>query len=578
MSDPRSLRLETIRLRQPNQLVEAYLYDFERVASLYRYDPHHLSSFRERYERLRSRSFPREAVAETLAAYNRSLGCGEATLAKIRLLCRPETAVVITGQQAGILTGPLYTIYKAVTAVLLAARLTEELNAPVVPVFWIAAEDHDYDEVDRLEFPLVRTGEERGESRGKVSGEVREQDRGLGRGEGQARIKKLSLDARPAGKPSVGRIPVPESAGDLLASLEAATPPSPFKGRILASLEAATAASANLADWFGRILLGLLGEEGLVVANSLDPVFRRLEAGLFRRALTGTSEVQAALGSARQRLEASRMSIQVEKEPKESHLFIYISGDRLPLVSLEDSCFAVRGNEEGKRWRLEELCAMVEQSPGHFSPNVVLRPMTQEILFPSLAYVAGPGEISYYACFADLYPVFGLEMPVIYPRAGVTLVEPEPAARLSRYRVDLTEVQQSLELRLARELGARDPVGLGDLFRSCRKELEEAYRPVLGLLSGIDPGTASLGQRNLGLVLKQVEKLERGASQILRRNNRDLLDDFDLMGLHLLPRGELQERVFNLIPYCFRWGDDLPRRLARLPLIDGPDHKVVYLE
>ncbi len=147
-----TLRLERQPIPPDNPLIEKYLDDFERVSAMYRYNPYSAESMAERLGSLAAFRGDRRGVAAALADYNRSVGAGPETLDNIRLLERPDAAVVIGGQQAGILTGPLYTVYKAITLIRLSRRLSSELGSPIVPVFWVASEDHDFAEIDHIDF------------------------------------------------------------------------------------------------------------------------------------------------------------------------------------------------------------------------------------------------------------------------------------------------------------------------------------------------------------------------------------------------------------------------------------------
>ncbi|HEY8393672.1 MAG TPA: bacillithiol biosynthesis cysteine-adding enzyme BshC [Thermaerobacter sp.] len=537
--------LDELELLYPDFFVH-YLRDFDRVRPFFVYDPHDPEAFARRalaLERAVHRP-PREEVAEALSAYNQRLGAAEPALAAARRLADPRALAVVAGQQPGLATGPLYTVYKAVAAVRLARQLEEDLGRPVVPVFWLATEDHDLDECNRL-FVV----DERGE----------------------LRLLRLPVPAS-GGQSSVGSLPLTPAARAVsreLVRLAGARADNPF-ARVL---EEEREAARTFGEWAARLLARLFSGHGLVLLDPMEPALRRLARPLLQRAVVRRDTIHRELNAAAQRLERRGYRPQLRVEPEHAHLFYYDRGRRVALLWRD-------GEFTDRQGRLHmspgEVARRLETDPESFSPNVVLRPIVQDWLLPTVAFITGPGETQYLAQLRDVYPLFGLEMPVIVPRPGFTLVAPEAVDRLHRYRVGVGEILRDPAGCRQRALAALDPVGIDRRFEEVRARIKDLYAELLDELELVRPELRPLGQQNLGRILAQVDYLHRKTWQHHRRRHRDVARDFAWLESSLRPGGEAQERVHNVFPYLLRYGDRWLRFLTRAPW--GHGHQLVFLD
>lgn len=540
------MKIESVPIEYNSRLVNAYLRGYPEMGCLFEHQPGNPLAFRDRYEIIR-RDYhtDRSEMVRILTEYNQSLHCSEAARENLQKLKDPETVVIITGQQAGILTGPLYTIYKAVTAIQLAAEVYRRTGIKAVPVFWVAAEDHDYAEIDHLDFVDCNQ-----------------------------KLSRLKLDFLPEGKLSVGNIPVTAAVFDLIGRLEEETNPSEWKENLLNKVRELAVRHENLADWFAAIMSWLFAKHGLILINPLNRDLRRLLSGAFAAFLRHTGDVNERLKSGIAKVREFGVPPQVETAENNAHLFYYLDGERLPLVK-EDDHFTVRGRD-GK-WTLAELTGIALNSPHLLSPNVVLRPVAQDILLPIMAYVGGPGEISYYALYRDIYPLFGQSMPIIYPRINITLVERGVAKNMEAYGVRFDEGAAGLQAKLKRYLAEQDRVGIDALFEKYTKELGESFRELTEKISGTHPELLRYSHETLGKILHQVGYLEKKTRQYHRKAYDTAVKRFRNMENQLFPRNNWQERVFNIFPYMFKYGPAFVDRLTELPLLENFDHKLIYL-
>lgn len=483
----------------------------------------------------------RAALAEMLVALNRHLGAPAPALGAAARLAEPGALAVVAGQQAGLFGGPLYTVHKALGAVALARRMEALLRRPVVPVFWAATEDHDLAEADHAWFPD-------------------------GAGIWQ-RVRYV-----PQGVPeglSVGAIPLQAGPLEQALSRLAGALPGGYAGPKMVQLARDAAASLGASTygaWFCRLMAVLLGPLGLPVVDPMAPAARALAAPGVRRILEHGTAVQLALGAGVARIEAAGLSPQVQPAAGEVNLFFYPegpAGPRQALVRTGDGRLCTReGRSEAG---LDHYIRLSGQHPELFGGNVATRPLLQDEIFPTLAYVAGPGEIAYYSQFRELYSALGRTMPLIWPRPSVTLVEPAARRRLARHGLSLEGLPDGLDARRRELLRAADETGVEALIQTMQERIAASYGPVLPALAGFDEVLGRLAADNRRRVMDQTAWLAKKARQVLTQRCRTGLDQLERVRSSLWPRGGPQERTANILYYLARYGPELLVELAELP-------------
>lgn len=539
------MKFVSVPFEYANPLANSYIKNFGMVSGLFEHNPYDTDSYRERFEVvMRDYQTNRIQLARILKTYNQALNCGQRTIENIEKLVEPETTVIVTGQQAGVFTGPLYTIYKAVTTVQLAGEISASSGKPVVPMFWVAAEDHDYAEIDHLD--LINRDQE---------------------------LVRLKMDYTPEGKFSVGHIPVTDAVFSLIDQLEAATNPSEWKDEIITVLRNLAGRSDNLADWFAAVMSWLFKNTGLIIVNPMNRELRQLWAGTFNDFLHKSEIVNEKLFDGMRKVADLGFKPQVEKEENNSNMFLYCEGERLALFKKGDVFYA-RGRD--KTWSLSELRDIALSSPEKFSPNVVLRPVAQDALLPILAYIAGPGEISYYALYREIYPLFGQRMPIIYPRVNITVIERGTANHMDNYGISFSDGVEGITKKLDDYLAAQDPVGIDRLFEQHTEEIKTSFGKLVSSVTNISPDLRNQGNEALNKILHQVGHLEQKTRQYHRKACDLAVKRFKNVETQLFPRRNLQERVFNVFPYLFKYPDFI-NEILRNPLTHDYNHKLFYI-
>src|SRR5436190_4194392 len=382
------LSVDLRRFPWMSRLAADYVYAFEQVAPFYNGNPADPAAWRDAIARAQRHPRQRDAVVDVIAAQQRRRAAPPTAIAAAEQLRDPQAVAVVTGQQAGLFGGPLYTLLKTITAVRLAARLREEQHVPAVPIFWADGEDHDWEEVR--------------------SCTVLDADAGP---------RAVALPASPGSARPVGRVTLDGTVEAALAELKAALPSTEFTPGLLEDLARIYRPGIGMSAAFAAWIEALLESLGLVVYESSDIATKPLVAELFAREITmaGASARRAVEAGAA--LQAAGYHAQVT--PAEGRLALFRLTDGREPIRVEGDT-AVIGDT---RQPLSELAARARTAPQEFSPNVLLRPLVQDTLFPTVAYVGGPGETAYFAQLKEVYAAHGVPMPLVAPRPTVTLLD-----------------------------------------------------------------------------------------------------------------------------------------------------------
>ncbi|GAB6182222.1 bacillithiol biosynthesis cysteine-adding enzyme BshC [Desulfotomaculum defluvii] len=540
------MHIELVDSYYSQPLARTYLCDFSQVKHFFEYDPKQWLEYERRCRYLEKK--PKKHLTELagiLKEFNLALGCGESTLHNIDLLKQGQALTIVTGQQPGILTGPLYTIYKAMGAVGLAQKLSVELKRHVIPVFWIGADDHDYEEINHIYIPT---------SKGP---------------------KKIALVKEAQGRVSVGNMPVPD-INLLVQELEELLPPIGWKAEGINFIQQTAHQSTNLAEWFGKIMTFLFKDFGLVFINPVLPKIRNISAGLFNEAVTTAPEVNQQLQNGCHQILACGYSPQVQSEKNKLHLFLYNEhGCREALFYHGTS---ITNKENTKTWTKDQLALLCLTNPELFSPDVVLRPIVQEDLLPVLAYVAGPGEINYLALFKEVFRHFHMKMPIIFPRPNITLIEPLMEKLIKKYNIPLEYLSISLENFLENHLRKTDELGIDKIFDNFRSLLKQKHGEILRELLTLDPNLKGYGKDNLGRLLKRVNSFQEKAMQYHRKNNQIAIQQIQKIQHMTYPMGQWQERTYNIFPYAMKYGLQMIKSIYNLLDIMDTRHKIIFLD
>ena len=460
----------------------------------------------------------RDTLADALLGQHAAWGDGEAARAGIEALREPDTAAVVTGQQVGLFTGPIYTILKALSAIQLADRLAEETGRRIVPVFWLGGEDHDVDEISRVVALRKNLPVE------------------------------LRLQADEAGSPGpAGRIrPGNGIMGGIMDRLEELLPDTDFKGDVLHMVREAYGAGATLSEGFARMLRALF--PGLVIINPDDASLKRLAAPLFAREI---EEAETAAALVRRVSDELGRTYHEQVFVRPANLFLLKEEGRIPL-DLDGEDFVARGT--GQRMTRAEALDLLRRSPESFSPNVVLRPLMQDLLLPTALYVGGPGEIAYFAQCHPLYEWAGLPMPLIYPRAGATFLEPHVAKVLDTYGLVVGDFAGDTDRLFHRVVVDSMQGNLDEAFDEAARRLGEAVDHVRAPLREVDGTLAKAADAAQKALADELARLQAKGVRAEKKKQDMVRTRLEKAQGNLYPNGVLQERELSVLHFLNKYG------------------------
>ncbi|HXN53950.1 MAG TPA: bacillithiol biosynthesis cysteine-adding enzyme BshC [Candidatus Acidoferrum sp.] len=482
----------------------------------------------------------RREVARILREQNTAFGANAAAMSNLEKLERGAVAVV-SGQQVGLFGGPAYAVYKAVTAIRLAQELSEA-GIPAVPIFWMATEDHDLDEVRHVTWfdsgKLVRFELPADAAAGRPVGQVR-----LGPAVEEHVKKAVGLLSGPA-RETISRI-----------------------------LEQSYHPEETYGSAFGKLFSHLFAEQGLILLDPLEARLHRIAAPLYKKAIEDRDELNDKLLQRGKELEGAGYDVQVKVTARSTLLFTIRDGVRQP-VAASNAHF-----KSGEAtWTREEALRLADSSPETFSANALFRPVVQDYLLPTAAYLGGPAEIAYFAQSSVIYEHLLGRMPVVLPRAGFTILDAKAEKLLQKYGLCIENLWAGpQELRRKME-SVSVPEALSQSFDRDKTEMESTLAELGAQIEKLDPtlaGAVATARNKIGF---QLEKLRRKTGRALDQKSGRLAEHEQFLESLLYPNKSLQSRELCFLPFLARWGME---GLSELQKLSGSDtlgeHRIVRI-
>lgn len=521
-----------------------YCTNYDAVSDFYPGDWRDPDVRRDRGKRAAARPVDREALADVLADQNDEWGGGQAVRRNVEALRDPEAVAIVTGQQVGLLTGPLYTLYKTITTLQLAEEWAEQTGRTVVPVFWVEGEDHDFEEIATTH--VLRRNE----------------------------VVPLSYEPGISENPgAVGRLPLTDAIEDVLDQLDEALPPSDFKPSVMERVRTAYQPGTCLEDAFAHLLRSLFEGEGLVFMNPDDERLKALSRPLFRRELEDPETPAARIDATSQALRDRGYHAQVHARP--TNLFWLDDDGRYPIDLGDDGHFILRGTD--RTFSRAELLDRLDAEPDRFSPNVVLRPLMQDHLLPTAAYVAGPGEVSYFAQYGDVYEWADLEMPLIHPRASVSLVESKVQKVIDKYDLSVCDFRAQLDALFQDVVVETMDVDVDAIFQDATTQMHKALNALKPEVEAVDQTLSSSTEATRAAIVEEIEDLKQRTVRAEKRHHDEVRAQLEKAQVNLRPQGTLQERLINVLYYLNKYSLNLIGELRSVLQTDTSAHQVVEL-
>jgi bacillithiol biosynthesis cysteine-adding enzyme BshC len=548
----RSLALNEYPAASP--FIRFYALGFNAVARWFHYDPHNPRSMDVRLRELDGIDFAgRRAAAQALAAQQQRWGSSEAAVRAARELGEPGTYAVVAGQQTGLFGGPLYTQLKAVTIVKLARGLAARYpGRRFVPVFWMATSDSDFDEV-RQAFVLDRAGE----------------------------LAELALPEAPPDDEAltIALRDVSYDLARLLDGLGETLPHGAYRDETADALRSAygsTDGPGGLVEGFARWMARLFSDTELVLLDPQDTAMMRCAVPLLSREIERAGDIEYALAGRDAELARDGFDVQVKPLAGDTNLFLLDDGGRRHKIARDDGGFLLR--HSGERLSQAELHRRASDSPERFVPGVLLRPVYQDVLFPTAAFVGGSSEIAYRAQATAVFDVHQRRMAPAFLRSTATILPQRSAELLDQLGLSLADCY-CLPEQLAAEAVAADRAGEVDAaLLHYRTRIEQAERELEAVACTIDPQLSEPFATLRGNLERHAEKLEKKIVSALKQRHESTLRRLALVQQQVYPRQSPQERVLSALTFLPRHGFGLVRTL--LESLDAPswEHQVLIME
>lgn len=526
-----------------------YLYDFDKVKGFYKYNFRDKEQFIAKFKQLsESPKEFRNELSTIINSQYKSFDPSSKTLKNISLLKNKETVAVVTGQQLGILGGPLYTFYKIITAIKLCSHLSERYdNYYFVPVFWLEGDDHDFEEVrsinvlnDNNELLKISYNDEATEE---------EQNRG-----------------------SIGHLKLKESIGQFLKDYGNQLRNTEFKNSIMENLKSFYTEEKTFKEPFKKLLFWLFDQYGLVIFDPQDVKIKELLKPVFKKEIVDFRNHTEKLVNISASVE-ELYHAQVKIRP--INLFYNYDEGRYVIEPIENE-FRLKGKR--KKFSLEEINNLIEAEPERFSPNVLLRPICQDFLFPTGFYIGGPSEVAYFAQILPLYEFYNIDPAIIYPRSSITILEKALKTVLDKYGLSVTDIFTDPNKLKNQVINNVSDKNLEEIFKETKNQIDLAFDNLKEKLFELDKTMGDVTSKYRLKVLGYIDELNGKATEAQKKRYEITLRQIDKTSANLFPNMNLQERELSFFHFANKYGVDVLKKIFDGLVINKFEHQVIELE
>lgn len=525
-----------------------YIENFSYVKDFFAEDFHVGNQWIHKIEAVLNKKLNRSALIQILMEQNRNFQCGVKTLANIDLLLNDNTLAIVTGQQLGLFGGPLYTLYKIITTLKFSEYLNDKYSDyNFVPIFWLEGEDHDFQEVSSIN--LINKSNEVISL--KYDKSYKSSDSNLG---------------------GIGELKFDDTINSIFQQLNESILETEFSNRITSIFSTAYQKGMTFKSAFVLLINALFENSGLIFFDPHNNNSKKMLDVIFEKELRNISNTCQLVINQSDIIE-KRYHAQVK--PRPINLFMFYNGGRYA-IEPHPKGFSLKGTR--KIFSLDEMLGFLQNNPNIFSPNVVLRPICQDYLFPTLAYVAGPSEIAYFAQLKKVYENFDIEEPIIYPRASVTIVEEYIQKVIIKYDLNPLEFFGDIELLKSKVANKLNDFNIEKLFSSTYGTITENLISLQDGLKKIDPTLLPALQNTLKKINHSIDVLKEKTIIAQKRQHEISLNQLNKVSSHIYPNSNLQEREINIIYFLNKYGEDFIQWLSNEIVIDKFMHQLIIME
>jgi len=524
-----------------------YLYNFEKVERFYKNNFRDIENYRDVIEKVNSvNSAPRSQTAEIIKKQYHKYKPSKQTQYNLDLLGKKNTIAIVTGQQLGIFCGPLYTFYKIITAVKLCKHLKQNFDSyQFVPVFWLEGDDHDLDEI--RSFNLITNNNDLFNI-SYEDGLPPEENRG-----------------------PVGNIKFGENLDKVFEILNETLRDTEYKPGIMKLLKEHYKTGVNFKEAFANLLFDIFDEQGLIIFDPGDVEIKKLLIPVFKKEIEDFHDHTSIVVERSAELEET-FHAQVKVKP--INIFVLDENERLLLEPVETE-FRFKGKR--KKFSKEEILEMLQISPERFSPNVLLRPICQDYLLPTAVYVAGPGEISYFAQVVPFYNFYNLSEPIIYPRSSVTIVEKNIKDIIDKYGLTYKEIFKESDNLENIVINKLSEVNLELIFEKYLDQITPPINDLREKIVKIDPTLEDSVDKTMQRIEQTVNQLKARAENAEKRRFEAAIRQIEKTKSIIYPNNILQERELNFVYFVNKYGLEIIKWIINEVTINKFEHQILEL-
>ncbi len=544
------MELKELALPSINKFASDYIKNKLAVQEFFHYDLQEQNVYHSRLKDLQERTFKRQELAEYISNYMSPLGLTDKINQNLKALVENETTVVIGGQQAGLLTGPLYTIHKIISIIKLAEQQSFNLGKKVVPVFWVAGEDHDLQEVNHV---FVQDDKA---------------------------YEKISYPYYQESKSMISDIPLDSSYVEKWISTVFQTfGETTYTKALLEDVKYIAKGSKNFSDFFVKIVHSWFKDYGLLILDAADKNIRRLESEYFEQLIINQEQITKKVLTQQSIIKEKGYSRTIEMEDSAANLFFYDTEKLERALLFYDNETQLYKDKAGIYvFSKEQLLEMAKKKPECLSNNVVSRPLMQEMLFPSLAFISGPGEMAYWSELKLAFEWMEMKMPPIVPRLNITFMEKDIQKALHEIDVDIYEVlAYDIEGAKARFISSIKDTNIESVFVQMKNQLLINHQMLSQGAMLHDKGLEQILKKNADILNEQLDFIYNRINSSVEKKHQHILNKYQDVQNQLRPLSSPQERIVNLYFYLNKYGPVFIQDLMKIEFEFNSMHKVVLL-
>ncbi len=524
-----------------------YLYEFDNVRKFYKSNFREQETYETLFNKLENFKRPhRNQLVELIKKQYQNIRISKQTESNIDALYSNKTFIVCTGQQLGIFGGPLYTFYKTITAIKLSQYLKERYdNYQFVPVFWLEGDDHDFEEVRK--FTILNNNNE---------------------------LISLKYDdglEEEINRGCIGLKSFNNNTEKLFEDLSIHLRETEFKNSVIELLKSFYKSDNTFLTSFRNLMIKLFDDYGLIVFNPLDSEVKKLLTPIFSEEITNYRAHTIQLVERSAELEETYHA-QVKVKP--INLFFIENNERLLIEPVEEE-YRLKGRR--KKFTKDELLDQLNKFPEKFSPNVLLRPICQDYLFPTAFYVGGPSEISYFAQLSPLYDIYNIVQPIIYPRASATIVEKNIKSIIEKYNLDYVNLFTTEDELITKIIEQNSTTDINALFENTQLNVEKILSELGNNLSSIDKSLLDVTNKTKTKIEEILNYLKTKALELEKSKHEVTIRQLTKARNILYPNNNLQEREINFIYFANKYGLDILKWIFNELTINKFEHQILEL-